>query len=93
MKYEYQNSISAHIDNVHKNRNPHGNRGISHYPKQSGAGIVHSDKGNGCFYNQKVSIRIFHNILFNIAEETVKHCGFTQIQKTCNDSGKQYNEE
>lgn len=69
---EDQKGVAPYIDDVHADGNPHGDRGVAHDAEEGGAGVVESDKGNRGFYDDEIGISVIHNLLVDVAKESVE---------------------
>ncbi len=71
-KPKIKKGVAPYIDDVHADGNPHGDRGVAHDAEEGGAGVVESDKGNRGFYDDEIGISVIHNLLVDVAKESVE---------------------
>ena len=88
MKAEYQNGVSAYVDDIHQHGHLHGYFGVAHGAKDGRAGIIESNKGDGRGYNEKIYIGMVHNIRVNLAEYHMKNEIFSHIHNGHDDNSQ-----
>ena len=74
-----QDGISRHIDDIHDNRNPHGNLRVSHSPENGSSSIIESNKWDRSRHDHQVRVCMPHNVRLDLAENAVEDPVFAGV--------------
>ena len=83
-----QKCVARHVDDVHKQGDPHGNFGIAHDPEQRRPRAVQRQKGDGRFHDEVVGIGVGRHVRLHLAEHHVQHEALAQIEQRHDEEGR-----